>query len=134
MLIQSRCCWICAITLPLCFLIDTNLQANPPISHIEPLISSSMPDYHIACNTLGKYEAPVLKLYTVSNLHYQLSSPFFSVISCSLLININLHPPPPPIPSHFPIPKLVEIHKLPISIWYIPSKAILVAAWTSFVE
>ena len=92
-----------------------------------------MPDYHIACNTCGQYEASVLKLYTVSNLHYQLCSPFFSVISCSFLIYINL-PPPPSIPSHFPIPKLVEIHKFPIGIWYIPSKAILDAAQTSSVE
>ena len=92
-----------------------------------------MPDYHIACNTRGQYEASVLKLYTMYNLHYQLCSPFFSVISCSLLIYITL-PTPPPIPKHFPIPKLVEIHKLPISIWYIPSKAILVAARTSSVE
>ena len=92
-----------------------------------------MPDYHIACNTRGQYEASVLKLYTVYNLHYQLCSPFFSVISCSLLIYITL-PTPPPIPKHFPIPKLVEIHKFPISIWYIPSKAILVAARTSSVE
>ena len=91
-----------------------------------------MPDYHIACNTRGQYEASVSKLYTVSNLHYQLCSPFFSVISSSLLIYINS----PPIPSHFPVPKLVEIHKLPIGIWYInvPSKAILVAARTSSVE
>ena len=29
---------------------------------------------------------------------------------------------------------MVEIHKLPISIWYIPSKAIAVAARTSSVE
>ena len=72
-----------------------------------------MPDYHIACNTRGQYEASVSKLYTVSNLHYQLCSPFFSVISCSFLIYINL--PPPPIPSHFPIPKLVEIHKFPMT-------------------
>ena len=37
---------------------------------------------------------------------------------------------------HFPIPKSVEIHKLPIGIWYIhvPSKAILVAALTFCVE
>ena len=29
---------------------------------------------------------------------------------------------------------MVEIHKFPISIWYLPSKAILVAARTSSVE
>ena len=59
------------------------------------------------------------------------ASPSFSVISCSVLIYIHL-PPPPPIPSHFPIPKLVEIHKLLIGIWYIPSAALYVAAETSF--
>ena len=56
------------------------------------------------------------------------SSPFYSIISRSLLIYINLSPPP----QQFPIPKLVEIHKLPIGIWYIPSTAVLVAAKTSF--
>ena len=61
-----------------------------------------MPDYHIACNTGGQYEASVLKLYTVSNLHYQLCSPFFSVISCSLLIYINL----PAHPFTFPNSKI----------------------------
>ena len=57
------------------------------------------------------------------------ASPFFSVISCSVLIYIHL---PPPIPSHFQIPKLVEIHKLLVGIWYIPSTALHVAAETSF--
>ena len=61
-----------------------------------------MPDYHIACNTGGQHEASVLKLYTVSNLHYQLCSPFFSVISCSLLIYINL----PAHPFTFPNSKI----------------------------
>ena len=60
------------------------------------------------------------------------ASPFFSVISCSVLIYINLPPPLPPIPSHFPAPKLVEIHKLLIGIWYVPSTALHVAAETSF--
>ena len=60
------------------------------------------------------------------------ASSFFSVISCSVLIFIHLPPPLPPIPSHFPIPKLVEIHKLLVGIWYIPSTAVHVAAETSF--
>ena len=59
------------------------------------------------------------------------ASPFFSVISCSVLIYIHL-PPSPPIPSHFQIPKLVEIHKLLVGIWYIPSTALHVPAETSF--
>ena len=59
------------------------------------------------------------------------TSPFFSVISCSVLIYIDL-PPPPAHPFTFPAPKLVEIHKLLIGIWYVPSTALHVAAETSF--
>ena len=59
------------------------------------------------------------------------ASPFFSVISCSVLIYIDL-PPLLPIPSPFPAPKLVEIHELLIGTWYVPSTALHVAAETSF--
>ena len=67
--------------------------------------------------------------YESSKYNISTASPFFSIIFCSLLIYINLAPP---IPSYFPIPKLVEMRKLPICIWYIPSTALHAAAETSF--
>ena len=75
----------------------------------------------------NKLNTTITHMSTKSNI--STASPFFSVISCSVLIYIHL---PPPIPSHFQIPKLVEIHKLLVGIWYIPSTALHVPAETSF--
>ena len=96
-----------------------------------PLLLEEVLNYDVLRKQKGmkpnKWNTTVTQ-YESSKSNISTASPFFSIIFCSLLIYINLSPPP----SHFPIPKLVEMRKLPIGIWYIPSTALHVAAETSF--
>ena len=68
--------------------------------------------------------------YKSTKSNISIASPFFFNNFPLFLGYIHLFRLPPPL--HFPLPKLVEIHNLLISIWYIPSTAVHVAAKTSF--